>query len=339
MDQASPRAAAEQAAMHRALQLGAAVRRTAAPNPWVGCVVLDSAGRTVGEGATAPVGGPHAEVSALAQAGSAARGGTAVVTLEPCSHHGRTPPCADALLAAGVGRVVMAVTDPDPRVAGSGRAALEAAGVEVEQGLEEEAAALQLRPYLHQRRRRRPYVILKLAATLDGRIAAADGSSRWITGAEARADVHRLRSESDAVLVGAGTVRADDPRLDVRTGAGPDPVRVVLGGAPPEARVQPALEMTGAPADVLKELNTRGVLQLLIEGGATVAAQFHRAGLVDRYVIYLAPALAGGGEGTPMLTGPGPSSLQDVWRGRFDAVRRLGADLCVEMVPLDENRA
>ncbi len=244
----------ERAAMERAISLAAGVRRTAAPNPWVGCVILDAAGQVVGEGATAPAGGPHAETTALAAAGSAARGGTAVVTLEPCNHHGRTPPCVEALEAAGISRVVMALTDPDPRVSGAGTAALKSAGVEVEVGLEAAVVERQLRAYLHQRRTGRPYVILKLAATVDGRIAAADGSSRWITGEEARADVHRLRVESDAVLVGAATIRADNPRLNVRVGSGPDPLRVVLGSAPADSAVQPALELVGPPAEVLASL-------------------------------------------------------------------------------------
>lgn len=318
--------------MNRALSLAAGVRRSAAPNPSVGCVILDSAGSAVGEGASAPVGGPHAEAIALGMAGESARNGTTVVTLEPCSHQGRTPPCSDALIRAGVSKVVVALLDPDPRVNGAGIQALEAAGIEVELGVKAEPAAQQLRAYLHHRRTGRPYVVLKLAATLDGRIAAPDGSSRWITGDEARADGHRLRADSDAVLVGAGTVRADDPELTVRVGDGPDPMRIVLGTAPEGARVQPAVELYGTPEAVLRELSGKGILQLLIEGGASVAAQFHRAGLVDRYVLYLAPALLGGEGGTPLMTGPGAETMAEIWRGRFDAVERLGEDLRIEIV-------
>jgi diaminohydroxyphosphoribosylaminopyrimidine deaminase/5-amino-6-(5-phosphoribosylamino)uracil reductase len=316
--------------MDRALALAAAVRGTTSPNPWVGCVLQAADGRTF-EGATQPPGGPHAEAVALAAAGDAARGATAWVTLEPCSHHGRTPPCADALVDAGVTRVVVAIEDPDEQVAGRGVERLRAAGVEVEVGCRGTEAADQLAPYLKHRRTGRPYVVLKLAASLDGRTAAPDGSSRWITGEEARTDAHRLRAESDAVLVGAGTVRDDDPSLTVRHVDGRDPLRVVLGHAPEGAKVHPCLELTGSLDGVLDELGSRDVLQVLVEGGATVAGAFHRAGLVDRYVLYLAPALFGGDDGPGVFTGPGAPTIAEVWRGRIVAVERLGGDLRVEV--------
>jgi diaminohydroxyphosphoribosylaminopyrimidine deaminase/5-amino-6-(5-phosphoribosylamino)uracil reductase len=194
-------------------------------------------------------------------------------------------------------------------------------------------AGAQLAPYLHHRRTGRPYVILKLASSLDGRTAAPDGSSRWITGDAARADVHRLRAECDAVLVGAGTVKADDPELTVRLDGydGRQPLRVVLGSAPPGARVQPCVELTGDLGDVLDDLGGRGVLQLLVEGGPTVAGAFHRAGLVDRYAVYLAPALFGGDDGRPLMSGPGAPTVADVWRGRIVGVTRLGDDLRVDL--------
>lgn len=327
----------EAEAMVRAMELGATARRVAAPNPWVGCVVLDAGGRNVGEGATAAPGGAHAEVAALEAAGSAAEGGTLIVTLEPCSHQGRTPPCVDPIVEARIKRVVVAVEDPNPVVSGRGLALLRKAGIEVEVGLSSESVHRQLRPYFHHHRAGRPFVILKLAATLDGRIAAPDGSSRWITGAEARTDVHRLRAESDAVLIGAGTVRADDPELTVRDADGPDPLRVVLGEIGPDAKVQPALQLSGEPAEVLDELSGRGVLQVLVEGGADVAARFHRAGLVDRYVLYLAPALLGGDDGVALFSGAGAASLQDAWRGRITNVTRLGDDLKVELEPMTES--
>lgn len=255
------------------------------------------------------------------------------VTLEPCAHHGRTPPCTEAIVAAGVRRVVVGVLDPDPQVNGQGVAALRAAGVEVVVGVRAGAVADQLRAYLKHRTTGRPWVILKLAATMDARVAAADGSSQWITSPEARADAHRLRAESDAVLVGAGTVRADDPALTVRHVPGNDPLRVVLGRAPADAKVHPALELTGDLGDVLDELGRRGVLQVLVEGGPTVAHAFHAAGLVDRYVFYLAPILMGGADGRPMLDGPGAPSLADAWRGRVLSARMVGPDLRVELEP------
>jgi len=350
-------------AMRRAIALAASVRPRTAPNPWVGCVVR--ARDRWFEGATEPPGGAHAEIVALRAAGAAARGATLVTTLEPCCHHGRTPPCVDAIVAAGVRRVVVGMLDPDPNVSGGGVAALRAAGIEVDVGLAGTEVAAQLAPYVKHRTTGRPWVVLKLAASLDGRIAAPDGTSQWLTGPAARADAHRLRAESEAVLVGAGTVRADDPRLTVRLGGGgeaggsaPDPVgtadadtagngadqadtggwrrqplRVVLGRAPAGARVHPALELTGDLGDVLDELGRRGVLQVLVEGGARVAYAFHRARLVDRYVLYLAPVLFGGDDGVPLFAGPGAPSMGQLWRGRLVGVTRLGEDLRIDLAP------
>jgi diaminohydroxyphosphoribosylaminopyrimidine deaminase/5-amino-6-(5-phosphoribosylamino)uracil reductase len=233
-----------------------------------------------------------------------------------------------------VRRVVIAVEDPDPQVAGKGVAALRAAGIEVSVGTAAAEATEQLAPYLKHRTTGRPWVILKMAASLDGRTAAPDGTSRWITGEEARRDVHRLRARSDAILVGAGTVRADDPELTVRLGDDPaptQPLRVVLGVAPPGAKILPALELSGALSDVLTELGQRGVLQLLVEGGASVAHDFHVAGLVDRYVLYLAPVLFGGDDARPLFAGAGAGTIGDVWRGKLVSVERLGVDLRVEV--------
>ena len=322
--------------MHRAVAVADSVRGTTAPNPWVGCVIVSGHDPAqVFEGATAPPGGPHAEVVALAQAGDLhARGATLFTTLEPCAHHGRTPPCTDAIIAAGVARVVIAVEDPDAHVAGRGVEALRAAGIEVTVGSGADEVSEQLAPYLKHRTTGQPWVVLKMAASLDARTAAPDGTSRWITGPEARRDAHRLRARSDAILVGAGTVRIDDPELTVRLedGATPkQPLRVVLGSAPPEARIHPALELSGSLADVLTELGRRGVLQLLVEGGASVAHDFHAAGLVDRYVLYLAPLLFGGDDGRPLFAGPGAGTIADVWRGKLVSVERLGEDLRVEV--------
>jgi diaminohydroxyphosphoribosylaminopyrimidine deaminase / 5-amino-6-(5-phosphoribosylamino)uracil reductase len=313
--------------MRRALDLAASVRASTSPNPWVGCAIEPGGF----EGATQPPGGPHAEIVALERAGEAARGATLVVTLEPCAHHGRTPPCVDAIVEAGVARVVVSIEDPDPNVRGKGIARLREAGIDVELGVCAEEVRAQLAPYLKHRSTGRPWVVLKLAASIDGRTAAPDGSSQWITGDEARADAHRLRAESDAVIVGAGTVRADDPSLTVRHVEGRDPLRVVLGKAVPDAKVHPATELEGDLDEVLDELGRRGVVQAVVEGGPTVAGAFHRAGLVDRYVIYLAPALFGGDDGRPLFAGPGAPTIADVWRGTITSVVRLGDDLKLEL--------
>ena len=326
--------------MRRAMALAAEVRTTTAPNPWVGCVVVPTragsgAGTTdVFEGATAPPGGPHAEVAALERAGERARGATLYVTLEPCAHHGRTPPCTDAIIEAGVARVVIGIEDPDPHVAGRGIALLREAGIDVTVGVAADEVVAQLAPYLKHRTTGHPWVVLKMASSLDGRTAAPDGTSRWITGEASRRDVHRLRADSDAVLVGAGTVRVDDPELTVRLDDGVDraqPLRVVLGSAPARARIQPALELSGDLGEVLGELGRRGVLQLLVEGGPTVAHDFHAAGLVDRYVLYLAPKIFGGDDGHPLFAGPGAGTIADVWTGRLISVERLGEDIRVEV--------
>src|SRR3954454_16392960 len=259
--------------MRQAIAAAAAVRTTTAPNPWVGAALVTDDGR-IFTGATRPPGGAHAEIEVLRAAGDSARGASLYVTLEPCSHHGRTGPCADAVIVAGVARVVVAIEDPDEQVAGRGIARLREAGVDVRVGTCRDEVTEQLRPYLKHRRTGRPYVVLKLAATLDGRTAAPDGTSQWITGMMARADAHELRAESDAVLVGAGTVRADDPSLTVRHTSGRDPLRVVLGQAPPGAKVHPALELSGDLESVLDKLGGMSVVQVLVEGGAQVAHDF-----------------------------------------------------------------
>ena len=321
-------------AMRRALELAGSVRTRTAPNPWVGAVLRTSGGM-VFEGATAPPGGPHAEVVALDAAREAARGATLYTTLEPCAHHGRTPPCTGAITEAGVARVVVAISDPDPQVNGRGIEELRRRGIAVDIGVAADEARELLAPYLRHRCTGRPWVVLKLATTLDGRIAAPDGSARWLTGEAARADAHRLRAESDAIVVGAGTVRVDDPELTVRVGEVPaqQPLRVVLGDAPTTARVHPALEMGGDPHRVLDALGAKGVLQVLVEGGARVAHAFHAAGLVDRYVLYQAPALFGGDDAVPMFSGVGAPTMGDLWRGRIVSVTRLDDDVRMVMAP------
>lgn len=320
-------------AMTQAMELASTVRGATSPNPWVGALIESPSGARYA-GATEPPGGRHAEVVALDAAGDDARGATMWVTLEPCSHHGRTGPCADAVLEAGIARVVVGLVDPDAKVAGSGIERLRAAGVEVVVGVEGEAIRHQLAPYVKHRTTGRPWVVLKLGASLDGRTAAPDGSSQWITGGAARADAHAVRAHSDAIVVGAGTVRADDPSLTVRHVEGRDPLRVVLGDAPAGAKVLPALQHHGTLEELLDDLGQRGVVQVLVEGGASVAGSFHRAGLVDHYIVYLAPALFGGDDARPMFSGPAAATIDDVWRGAITSVTHLGGDLRIDLAPV-----
>jgi diaminohydroxyphosphoribosylaminopyrimidine deaminase/5-amino-6-(5-phosphoribosylamino)uracil reductase len=320
----------DESMMRRAIRNAATVRASASPRPWVGAVLVTTDGDVV-DGATETSPGRHAEVVALETAASAARGATVYSTLEPCSHVNITGACADALVDAQVARVVVGIEDPDQRVRGAGVARLRDAGVDVSVGVCADDVTRQLAPYLRHRSTGRPYVVLKLAATLDGRTAAPDGTSQWITGEAARVDAHRLRAESDAVLVGAGTVRADDPSLTVRHVTGRNPLRVVLGSAPADAKVQPALELRGDLGDALDELGRREVVQLLVEGGATVAHDLHAAGLVDRYIVYLAPALMGGDDGRALFAGAGAPTIDGVWRGRIVDVVRLGDDIRIDL--------
>ena len=318
--------------MRVAVDAASGARRRAHPNPWVGCAIVRD-GVLVATGATQAPGSAHAEVEALVAAGDAARGATAHVTLEPCDHHGRTPPCVDALLGAGIARVVVALPDPDPRVAGRGIERLRAAGIVVDVGCLATEVEDQLAPYLHQRRTGRPYVVCKLAASLDGRTAAPDGTSQWITGEAARADAHGLRADSDVIVVGAGTVGADDPSLTVRHVEGRDPLRVVLGRAPDGAAVHPCTEWSGEPEALLGQLGADGHVQVMVEGGAGVAGDWHRRGLIDRYVLYLAPTLFGGDDAPGLFAGPGAATMADRWQGRIASVVPLGDDLRVDLIP------
>jgi diaminohydroxyphosphoribosylaminopyrimidine deaminase/5-amino-6-(5-phosphoribosylamino)uracil reductase len=336
--------------MDRALALAADGLGATSPNPSVGAVIIAADGTVVGEGHTAPAGGPHAEVVALNAAGDRARGGTAVVTLEPCDHTGRTGPCTHALVGAGVARVVFAVADPNPLAAG-GAGTLRARGIDVAGGLREAQAAHLSRYWRTAVRRGRPYVIWKYASTLDGRSAAADGTSKWITSEPARADVHRLRAGVDAIIAGIGTVLADDPALTVRVpGPRRAPLRVVVdaaGRTPADARVRDDAAPTwiataaevGAGADgrvdldkLLAGLYGRGVRAALIEGGPTLAGAFLAAGLVDEVVGYLAPKLLGEG-----LSASGPAGVTTISAAidlELTGVERIGPDLRITAVPV-----
>ena len=315
--------------MMKAIEAASLVRLRTSPNPWVGCVIVTVDGQ-VFVGATEAPGGRHAEVVAL-DAAKATRAdtkdATVFTTLEPCSHHGRTGPCTEVLISAGVSRVVSAIKDPDQLVGGQGFAALRSAGITVDIGLCTDLVTEQLRPYLHHRITGRPFVILKLASTLDGRTAATDGTSQWITGERARKAAHQLRAESDAIVVGSGTVRRDNPTLTTRLVDGPSPRRIVLGHAPEQANVHPCLEWDKSLSELLDTLGNDGVLQLMVEGGATVASSFHQQNLVDRYVLYVAPAFMGGNDGAPLFNGESAPSMQQLWRGTLRNVRQLESDI------------
>ena len=320
------------ALMDRAIGNAASVRGTTAPNPWVGAVVLTQDGALF-DGATNPAGGAHAERVAIDAAGRAAQGSTLATTLEPCCHSGRTDACVDSIVEAEISRVVVGVTDPDPRVNGGGISALRDSGIEVVEGVRKRAVVAQLEPYLHHRRTGRPWVVLKMALTLDGRTAAADGSSRWITSDEARRDAHILRARCDAVLVGAGTVRSDAPQLTVREVPGSDPQRIVLGEVRADAAVHPCWEMQGELDTLLDRMGEAGVVDLLVEGGAHVAADFHRKDAVNEYILYIAPVLMGGDDGRPVFAGNGSATISDLWRGELRDIRRVGVDLRIEVRP------
>ncbi|MFG2753501.1 bifunctional diaminohydroxyphosphoribosylaminopyrimidine deaminase/5-amino-6-(5-phosphoribosylamino)uracil reductase RibD [Streptomyces xanthophaeus] len=350
-------------AMRRALELAAAQVGSTGENPAVGCVILDVDGATVATGVHRGPGTPHAEVAALQQADGRQRGATAVVTLEPCDHQGRTGPCSKALIEAGVRRVLYAVADPN-RVAAGGARRLRDAGIEVVGGVLQAEAESVLEMWLTAVRTGRPFVTWKFATTLDGRSAAADGSSRWISSAESRADAHELRARHDAILVGSGTWRADDPRLDLRHGVvGHPPLRVALdarGEMPPDSRLldgdiptlvvtEPATALTGIDEDkvvrlttdahgrfpplaLLEALHERGVRSVLVEGGPALASTFVRAGLTDRVVAYIAPLLLGS-EGMSATGELGVGSIDEGQRLRITAVERIGSDLRVELRP------
>lgn len=345
--------------MASAIQRVRQARHRTSPNPKVGCVIV--AGDTiVGAGVTRPPPGAHAEIEAMRAAGERARGADLYVTLEPCCHHGRTGPCTEAIIEAGIARVFVGATDPNPLVAGGGIARLRAAGIPVEVGVLGERCATEHAAFFTFIRAGRPWVIAKAAVTLDGRIATASGDSKWITGAASRADAHALRAAVDAVLVGAATVIADDPRLTVRDAEGEDPRAVVADPrlrapataqimrpgtlvlhAPdaPEAR-RTAIAATGArlveiprldggldPAAMLAALAAAGVVSVMIEGGGRLHGAFLAAGLVDEACLYVAPRLIG--RGRPVFDLPSTSTIAGGWSLADPTVERLGDDVRV----------
>ncbi len=360
--------------MRRALELAARGRCGAAPNPMVGAVVLDTAGRLAGEGWHGAYGGPHAEIVALGKAGDRARGGTLYVTLEPCAHHGKTPPCVDAILSAGVRRVVFA--HPDPTVVASGGAnRLRAEGVEVREGPGAEQARILNRRWLRWARHKRPWVTMKAAVSLDGRVATGQGHSQWITGEAARERGLELREEHDAILVGIGTILADNPRLTRRLGLNPVSGwrRIVLDSRlrlPSDADVigsEPAAVLVAHTARareddrrrlldlgvglvevdedeagrvdlraLLRELAKHEVSALLVEGGPTVHGSFADDDLVDEVILFVAPFLVGG-NGLPAVAGKGIPTLEMARRLRFESVRRHGEDLEISAVRPEED--
>ena len=336
---------AEIAAMRRALEL--AERGPRSRNPQVGCVLLAADGSVIAEGWHRGAGTAHAEVDALSKLPEgAARGATAVVTLEPCNHTGRTGPCALALIEAGVTRVVYSISDGGEH-SGGGAERLRAAGVDVESGVLEAEGHSLLAPWIASRALGRPHVTVKWAQSLDGRAAAADGTSQWITGSTARADVHRRRAEADAIIVGTGTLLADDPALTARDGDelfAQQPVPVVIGATPiPErARVRqhphpPIAYATHDLGSVLDDLYDRGLHRVFVEGGPTLASAFVSAGLADRVLAYIAPTLIGGPR--TALTDVGVGTIANQHRLEIDAIERLGSDLLIDARPLPESES
>ncbi len=323
-------------AMRRALTL-AARGPASDPNPQVGCVILDTAGTIIAEGWHRGHGTPHAEVDALTKLSGQAPGATAVVTLEPCNHTGHTGPCSEALIAAGVSRVVYAVSDPNPPADG-GAERLASAGVDVIGGVLADEAEVLIAPWLTTMRLGRPHVTLKWASSLDGRAAAADGSSQWITGPDARAHVHQQRAAADAILVGTGTVLADDPSLTARDVDGEmlehQPMPVVVGVRPVPAGAKlhshpKSIVETGTRDldEVLRMLFARGVRRVFVEGGPTLASAFVEAGLVDEFLVYLAPTLLGGDH--LALGDLGIGTLAEARRLKIMELERIGDDILV----------
>ena len=334
-------------AMELAIVAGQQVRGTTYPNPPVGCVILDAAGIAVGVAGTEPVGGRHAEPQALEMAGTRAQGGTAVVTLEPCNHIGRTPPCTEALAAAGVTRVVFAVADPNP-VAAGGSEWLRYKGIEViGEFFRDRVADGYLRPWLHWQRTRQPHITLKTAGTLDGFAAATDRTSQWITGEQARTRVHVDRARRQAIVVGTGTVLADNPRLTARTQAGAgvelpiQPLRIAIGTSeiPADARIRGDNFRQIRTHDIEVALETiadMGLVDVLVEGGPRLASAFLEADAVDAIESYIAPAFLGAG--LPVTSANHETTITDIARFRTTAVEALGGDILITAIRTGKDR-
>lgn len=354
--------------MKMALELAEKGAGYTSPNPMVGAVVVKN-GRVIGKGWHQAVGGPHAEVNAIDDAGESARGADIYVTLEPCNHHGRTPPCTEKIRDAGIVHVIMAMEDPNPDVEGRGADYLKQKGVRVTTGICEDAARKLNAPFIKYVRTKRPFVILKCALTLDGQIATRTGNSKWVTGPESRQYVHWIRHQADAIMVGIGTVSADNPSLTTRleNRKGVDPTRIILdtrlsinadakvltqtSAAPtcvvtgksvhPEKRA--TIEKTGARVltaaendkgidlvALMNKLGSMGMTSLLIEGGARVAASALKAGIVDKINFFYAPKILGGNDGIPVFVGTGPLLMKDAIMIKDMAVRRFGDDVMIE---------
>lgn len=355
--------------MKRALALARRGVGKTTPNPAVGCVVTRDA-RIVGEGWHRKAGTPHAEIHALAMAGDNAQGADVFVTLEPCAHYGKTPPCTEALIRAGVARVFVGMTDPNPLVSGRGVAALRAAGIDVECGILERECRMLNEPFIKHITTGLPFVILKSAMTLDGKTATSTGDSKWVTGEKSRRYVHRLRAMVDAVMVGVGTVLADDPQLTCRMGVrGEDPLRVVVDSrlrTPPDAAlfgvessaktllatIEPDSSRAGSLAeagaeilvcreshgkvdleDLLVKLGARGIQSVLLEGGRELVASALRSGIIDTFLLFFAPKLLGGEGGFGLSAGTGPDRMADALRLRDVTVTRFGEDILVRGYP------
>lgn len=348
--------------MRRALELAERGRYTVSPNPMVGCVIVRD-GKVLGEGWHRRAGEPHAEIEALREAGDA-RGATMVVTLEPCSHHGRTPPCCDAVIASGVTRVVIAMTDPNELVNGRGLAALRAAGIEVITGVLESEARRLNEKFVWSVTHKRPFVLVKAAMTLDGKLATVARDSQWISGEAARERSLLLREEHDAILAGSGTIVADNPRLTRRMNLAGDATpwtRIVLDGdaeVPPHAQVltdggrtilytrDPARYDAGTNVEIVRtegrmdldrvlgELHARGIRSVIVEGGSVIHSEIIRRGLWQKMILFIAPMIVGGGDAPALFSGEPVSRLTEAYRFRFDRCELAGPDVVVTAYPV-----